>query len=114
MPFFLAHCGSGTAKTVAGGNVTAFNDMSSAGGLGSGMSTGTADGTINVSSGYAANSDSASTGSFSGNGSGSYDDASNQPYLGGSVNGNGSGAGQLSVYQRVMPLQLQRWWIWFC
>jgi hypothetical protein len=72
--------------------------MTSAGGLGSGSAAGNATGAINGPiQNYMVNADSASTGDFTGNGSGSHGRGPNQPYAGGSVNGIGSGAGTAVV-----------------
>jgi hypothetical protein len=90
--------GSGTAQTVAGGSATAFNDVTSAGGRGSGSAAGNTAGTIvAISAGQAASSDTSSTGDFTGNGSGSYGTGSNRPDEGGTVNGKGSGSGTALV-----------------
>jgi hypothetical protein len=90
--------GGGTAKTSAGGSAKGFNGLTSAGGRGSGSAqgnaTGAIDGPFQV---YGVNADSASTGTFTGIGSGSSGNRSNQPYTGGIVNGKGSGAGTAAV-----------------
>jgi hypothetical protein len=89
--------GSGTAKTAAGGSATAFNMLNSAGGLGSGMATGTATGVLDSVSTYGVQIDSAATGTFNGIGSGTYGNAPSQPYSNGFVNGNGGGGGTAVV-----------------
>jgi hypothetical protein len=90
--------GGGTAKTSAGGSAKGFNGLTSAGGRGSGSAqgnaTGAIDGPFQV---YGVNAGSASTGTFTGIGSGSSGNRSNQPYTGGIVNGKGSGAGTAAV-----------------
>jgi hypothetical protein len=101
-PFFSfsigATSGSGTAQTSAGGSAKGFNDMMTAGGRGSGSAQGNATGAIDGPfQFYGVNADSASTGTFTGIGSGSSGNASNQPYAGGFVNGKGSGAGTAVV-----------------
>jgi hypothetical protein len=65
--------------------------MASAGGLGSGMATGTASGVLNADSTYDVQIDSAAT--FNGIGSGNYENAPSQHYSNGFVNGNGSSGG---------------------
>jgi hypothetical protein len=85
--------GSGTAKTAAGGSATGFNDVASAGGLGSGMATGSANTGINAYSTYGGQTDSAATGDFTGKGSGINGNVPNLPFSGGSVQGEGSGSG---------------------
>jgi hypothetical protein len=106
-----ATSGGGTAQTSAGGSVKGFNDMTTAGGRGSGSAQGNATGAINAPAQlYIVNADSASTGTFTGIGSGSSGNASNQPYSGGFVNGKGSGAGTAVVsglvdYAFVRPVK---------
>jgi hypothetical protein len=89
--------GGGTAKTAAEGSATAFNMMASAGGIGSGMSTGSASAVLNAVSTYGVEIDSAATGTFNGIGSGSYGNALSQPYSNGFVNGYGGGGGTAVV-----------------
>jgi hypothetical protein len=93
-----ATSGSGAAQTSAAGSAKGFNDMTTAGGRGSGSAQGDATGAIDVPiQFFGVNADSASTGAFTGNGSGSAGNGSNQPYAGGFVNGKGSGDGTAVV-----------------
>jgi hypothetical protein len=89
--------GSGTAQTVAGGSATAFNNVSSAGGRGSGSAAGNTAETVDTPVSLEASSNTLSTGVFTGYGSGSYGSVSNRPDKGGSVNGKGSGSGTALV-----------------
>jgi hypothetical protein len=89
--------GSGTAKTAAGGSATAFNMLASTGGLGSGMTTGTATGVLDSRSIYAVESASTATGTFNGSGLGNYGNTLSQPYTSGFVGNGGGGGGTASV-----------------
>jgi hypothetical protein len=99
-PFnYGATSGGGTAQTSGGGSATGFNGLTAAGGRGSGSAQGNATGAIDGPKQYygSVNIDSASTGTFTGIGTGSSGNDSIQPYSGGFVNGKGSGAGTAVV-----------------
>jgi hypothetical protein len=95
--------GGGTAKTAAGGSATASNMMASAGGIGSGMATGTAASELDTVSTYGVQIDSSAIGAFIGIGSGSYGNVPRQtlPYSNGFVNGNGGGSGTAAVSSKL-------------
>jgi hypothetical protein len=99
---YAATSGGGRAQTSAGGSAKGFNDMNAAGGRGFGSAQGNATGAIDApTQRNGVSADSASTGTFTGIGSGSSGNGSNQPYSGGFVNGKGSGAGTAVVNSLV-------------
>jgi hypothetical protein len=86
----------GENQNAPGGSSTGFNDLASAGGLGSGSTEASTSGIAGAAL-IAFNGNEAATGTFNGNGSGINGNGVNQPNTGGTVIGSGNGSGTALV-----------------
>jgi hypothetical protein len=88
---------SAEAESFGGGSSTGFNNMASAGGVGSGSAEASASDVVNGVQVITFTGNQAGTATFTGSGSGINGKSPNQPYTGGTAIGSGNGSGAAIV-----------------